>query len=76
MHFHRNGRHFEYCSSFRILYKLLFLIPNKAIIDSFIGLLQEINFSQSDRGHLKLAAIATLKQKIIDGNIPGITEYI
>ena len=25
---------------------------------------------------LELAAIATLKRKIRDGNIPGITEYI
>ena len=25
---------------------------------------------------LELATIATLKRKIIDGNIPGITEYI
>ena len=56
-----------------------FLMPNKSFVDIFIGLLQEIvlcrclnRFFQSNRGHHG----STLKRKIRDGNIPGITEHI
>ena len=57
---------------------------SETFVDIFIGVLQEIvlcrwykkTFLNPIAAILKLAAIAALKRKIRDGNIPGITEYI
>ena len=61
-----------------------FLLLNETSVDIFICALQEIVlcrwlkkiFLNPIADILELTAIATLKQKIRDGNIPGITEYI
>ena len=61
-----------------------FLMPNKTFVDMLMGVLQDIVlcrwlkriFFNPIAAILELAAIAALKRKIRDGNIPGITEYI
>ena len=61
-----------------------FLMPNKTFVDIFLSLLQELIlyrclqsfFLNQIAAILELAGIATLKRKIIDGNIPSITEYV
>ena len=60
-------------------------MPYKTFVDIFIGLLQEIVLCRDVfkkrivlnpmAAILELAAIATFKRQIRDGNIPGITEY-
>ena len=60
-----------------------FLMLNKAFVGNSISLLQEIVLCRCLKkilnqiaAILELATIATLKRKIRDGNIPGITKYI
>ena len=84
MQFPRNGRQFEFGGHFgsysNHFKSETFLMPNKK---NLCRLLQEIIlcrclkkiFLNQIAAILELADIASLKQKIREGNIPGITEF-
>ena len=86
MHLIKIGHHFLLGGhlGFYIFYQNFeFLIPNKTFVESFIGLFQEIFYEDFKKivlnqiaAILDLTPFATLKLKIRDGNIPGITKYI
>ena len=88
MHFSRNGCHFSFGGHFGSYIKYYktetFLMLYKIFVDIFFyWLLQKLFYVDVKKDFLnqiavilELAAIASLKGQIRDGNIPSITEYI